>query len=235
MKHGEDHMRSIVVWTAASLLTAVTVSAAEPTPVTQLMPPARKDIWKVCWMSPCDQTVSSGIVHSELSADRPVVADQNASHPPRPVAIQYSDGYQLRRKIHRYASFATLPLFAIEFALGQSMFNTTPADDSAKRGLHAAIGVGIIGLFGVNTVTGAWNLFGEGRKDPNHRTLRLVHGLLMMAADAGFVATATSGPNSRNPRHALTYETDKVTHRNLGIASISVGTAGYLLMLFGNR
>ena len=56
-----------------------------------------------------------------------------------------------------------------------------------------------------------------------------------MAADAGFVATAMSGPNSRNPQHALTYETDKVTHRNLGIASISVGTAGYLLMLFGNR
>ena len=57
----------------------------------------------------------------------------------------------------------------------------------------------------------------------------------MMAADAGFVATAMSGPNSRNPRHAPTYETDKVTHRNLGVASISVGTAGYLLMLFGNR
>ena len=45
------------------------------------------------------------------------------------------------------------------------MFNTTPADDSAKRGVHAAIGAGIVGLFGVNTVTGAWNLFGEGRKD----------------------------------------------------------------------
>ena len=171
-------MRSIVVWTAASLLTAVAVSAAEPTPVAQLMPTATKDIWKVCWLSPCDQAVSPGIVHLDLSADRPGVIDQNASQA-RPVAIQYSDGYLLRRKIHRYASFATLPLFATEFALGQSMFNTTPSGNSAKRGLHAAIGAGIIGLFGVNTVTSAWNLFGEGRKDPNHRTLRLVHGLLM--------------------------------------------------------
>jgi hypothetical protein len=97
------------------------------------------------------------------------------------------------------------------------------------------IGTGIIGLFGVNTVTGAWNLFGEGRKDPHGRTLRLVHGLLMMAADAGFVATAMNGPSSHSERHALTYESDKVTHRNLAVASISVGTAGYLLMLFGNR
>jgi hypothetical protein len=65
--------------------------------------------------------------------------------------------------------------------------------------------------------------------------LRLVHGLLMMAADVGFVATTMSGPNSRSVRHSLTYETDKVTHRNLAVASISIGTTGYLLMLFGNR
>ena len=225
-----------IVCTAASLLTAVTVSAAQPRSVPELMPAPSKDVWKVCWVSPCDQMAPTLIVHLQLSTDRLAVADQDAPQgAARPVAIEYSDGYQLRRKIHRYASFATLPLFATEFALGQSMFNTTPADDSAKRGVHAAIGAGIVGLFGVNTVTGAWNLFGEGRKDPNHRTLRLVHGLLMMAADAGFVATAMSGPNSRNPRHALTYQADKVTHRNLGVASISVGTAGYLLMLFGNR
>jgi hypothetical protein len=36
-------------------------------------------------------------------------------------------------------------------------------------------------------------------------------------------------------RHALTYESDKVTHRNLAVASIGIGTTGYLLMLFGNR
>ena len=154
---------------------------------------------------------------------------------PRPVAIEYSNGYQLRRKIHQYASYATLPLFAAEFALGQSMYNTTPADDSSKPGLHAAIGAGIIGLFGVNTVTGAWNLFGEGRKDPNRRTLRLVHGLLMMAADVGFVATTQS--RAKQPQsaacadvrsrqgHASQYRR-RVDQRRDG---------GYLLMLFGNR
>ena len=153
----------------------------------------------------------------------------------RPTVIEYSDAYRMRRNIHKYASFATLPLFGTELWLGQSLYSNTPSDQSSRRGAHAAIGAGIMALFGVNTVTGAWNLFGEGRKDPHGRRLRLVHGLLMMAADAGFVATSLSGPNGRRQREALTYEADKATHRNLAIASISVGTAGYLVMLFGNR
>ncbi len=152
----------------------------------------------------------------------------------RPVAIEYSDGYRLRQRIHKYSSFATLPLFGAELALGQSLYNSS-ANAGAKRAAHAWIGGGIVGLFAVNTVTGAWNMFGEGRKDPNGRTLRLVHGLLMMAADVGFLATTASGPSSESERHAFTFEGDKVTHRNIAIASMSVGTLGYLIMLLGNR
>ena len=111
----------------------------------------------------------------------------------------------MRRKIHKYASFATLPLFGVELALGQSLYNDSTRD--SRQGLHAAVGVGIVGLFGVNTVTGAWNLFGEGWNDEHGRTLRLVHGLLMMAADAGFVATVATGPNSHSTRQAPTFET----------------------------
>ncbi len=155
---------------------------------------------------------------------------------PQPVhaaAIEHSDGYVLRKKIHKIASFATLPLFATELALGQSLYST-PSHGTA-RAAHGLVGAGIVGLFGVNTVTGAWNLFGEDRQDPSGRMLRLVHGLLMMAADVGFVATSRSGPNSGSQRQALTYETSKVTHRNMAIASLSVGTVGYLVMLLGNH
>jgi hypothetical protein len=148
-------------------------------------------------------------------------------------AVEHSDGYQTRAKIHKYASFATLPLFAAEVALGQSLYNGSGESDS-KRGAHAAIGAGIVGLFGVNTVTGAWNLFGEGRRDPEGRTLRLVHGLLMMAADVGFMATWAAAPGHEGDRGG-SFQSDKSTHRNLAIASISTGTAGYLLMLFGNH
>jgi hypothetical protein len=57
----------------------------------------------------------------------------------------------------------------------------------------------------------------------------------MMAADVGFLATTQSGPNSQSPRQALTFVTSATTHRNMALASISVATAGYLIMLFGNR
>jgi hypothetical protein len=164
-----------------------------------------------------------------------VVENQDDPQPLHAGAVEYSDAYQLRRKIHKIASFATLPLLATELALGQSMYNSAPSDASNKRGLHAAVGVGIIGLFVVNTVTGSWNLFGEGWHDPHGRTLRVVHGLLMMVADAGFVATAATGPNSHSLRQAASYETNKVTHRNIAVASISVASASYLLMLFGNH
>ena len=161
-------------------------------------------------------------------------AQPPSNQPVHAVAIQHSDAYLTRAKIHKYASVATLPLFATELVLGQSLFNeSTPA--GSKRGLHVAVGGGIIGLFGVNTVTGAWNMFGEGWQEKQGRTLRLVHGLLMMAADVGFVDTWATGPHSGRLRTALNFENQKTTHRNVAIASISVGTAGYLLMLLGNH
>ncbi len=155
---------------------------------------------------------------------------QDSAQPVHPVAIEHSDAYQTRAKIHKWASFATLPLFAAEVALGQSL----DGSNDSKKGAHAFVGAGIVGLFGVNAVTGAWNLFGEGRQDTEGRKLRLVHGLLMMAADAGFLATTAAAP-STGRNGAVTFEAGKTTHRNLAIASVSVGAVGYLMMIFGNR
>jgi hypothetical protein len=155
---------------------------------------------------------------------------QDSAQTARPVAIEHSDAYLMRAKIHKFASFATLPLFAAEVALGQSL----DGSNDSKKGAHAIVGAGLVGLFGVNTVTGAWNLFGEGRQDKEGRTLRLVHGLLMMAADVGFLATTVSAP-STGRNGALTFQANRTTHRNLAIASVSIGTAGYLMMLIGNR
>lgn len=231
-------MHKTAALTCALLLLLPALASAEGAP--ELYPPVRAhDPWRVCWTDECASTAdaSTSTPRLQIPFTLPVLADASADDAQRvrPVVIEYSDGYRTRRKIHKIASFATLPLFAGELWLGQNMYNNTPADQSSKRGWHAAIGAGIVGLFGVNTVTGAWNLFGEGRKDPHGRTLRLIHGLLMMTADAGMVATTMSGPNSRSFRHALTYEADKAHHRNLAFFSIGTGTAGYLLMLFGNR
>jgi hypothetical protein len=189
--------------------------------------PAR-DPWRLVWPSASDTSASP--TPASVLAISPTVFQQDNVQPLHAAAVQHSDGYLVRAKIHKYASFATLPLFAAEVALGQSL----DGSNDSKKGLHAAVGAGIVGLFAVNTVTGAWNLFGEGRQDKDGRTLRLVHGLLMMAADVGFLATTASAP-STGRNGALTFEANRTTHRNLAIASVSVGTVGYLIMLFGNR
>jgi hypothetical protein len=166
------------------------------------------------------------------SIPRPVIGfRQDGAQPLHATAIEHSEAYQARAKIHKIASFATLPLFAAELWLGQSIYNT-PSD--SQKSAHIVVGTGIIGLFGVNTVTGAWNLFGEGWHDQQGRTLRIAHSLLMMASDAGFVATSMSGPGGRN-RTGATFEANKATHRTIALTSLGLGTVGYLLMLFGSR
>jgi hypothetical protein len=151
--------------------------------------------------------------------------------PQRPVAITYSEGYETRAKIHKYASIATLPLFATEFALGQSLYNDAQSASSGKRTVHAAVGAGLIGLFGVNGVTGIWNLW-ESRAAPGH-TRRLVHGILMLASEAGFVAAAASAPG--HGRNLVNFDANKATHRNIALVSMGIGTSGYLFMLFSGH
>lgn len=150
---------------------------------------------------------------------------------PRPQAIEYSEGYETRAKIHKYASFATLPLLGTEVLLGQHLYNDPYSRTSSYRGAHIAVGTAITGLFAVNTVTGVWNLV-EGWKDPNHRSLRLMHGVLMLASDAGFAAAYGTGPGGRN---LVNFDSNKATHRAVAFTSIGVAAGSYLMMLIGNR
>jgi hypothetical protein len=144
----------------------------------------------------------------------------------RPMAFEYSDGYRLRAKIHRYASYAMLPLFVTQFAVGQKLYNGNGSD--ATRSLHGALATGTGVLFGVNSVTGVWNLY-EGRQDPNHRTRRIVHGVLMLVADAGFVATGATAPDDEGEGGV-----SRSTHRTIALTSMGVATVGYLVMLLSH-
>jgi hypothetical protein len=169
-----------------------------------------------------------GFAASAHAQDSPGDDPQPAT--PRPTAIEYSDAYYTRAKIHKYASFATLPLFATEVALGQTIYNDPMANNSAAKGAHIAVGTAITGLFAINTVTGVWNLW-ESRNDPSHHKLKLIHGILMIGADAGFVATFATGPGGRGAN----IDSQKQTHRTIALTSMGVATASYLLMLFGNK
>ena len=159
-------------------------------------------------------------------------ASSQASAAQQPAAFEYSDAYRVRAKIHRVASFATVPLFVTELVLGQSLYNH-PTE--GKKSGHLAVATGIGVLFGVNSVTGVWNLM-EARRDPNGRGRRLLHGVLMLAADAGFVATAALGPSGDNKEGRVGGSGgSRSTHRAVAFTSIGIASAGYLVMLFGGR
>lgn len=141
----------------------------------------------------------------------------------RPQAFQYSDAYGTRRKIHMIASYATIPLFVGQYFVGQKLYDGTGSDTT--RSVHGALAGGIAALFAVNTVTGMWNLW-EARQDPNRKTRRLVHGLLMFGADAGFAASGLMAPDDDEGGSS------RSAHRNVAIASMGVAGASYLYMLF---
>jgi len=156
----------------------------------------------------------------------PALTVADTGQRPRPRAVEYSNAYTVRLTIHRYASYATLPLFVAEYALGRSLYNQSPdSTSSSLRSAHSAVAIGIAGLFGVNTVTGGWNLW-DARKDPAGRTRRYVHSALMLLSDAGFVATGALAPG-----HNTVDTNRRSLHRTVAIASMSTALAGYLMML----
>ena len=181
--------------------------------------------WTHIWSDGAISRASAAPVFNASVAGRPDPAAQTPA--PRVATIEYSDAYKTRAKIHKYASFATLPLFATEVAISQSLYSNAT---DGKRSAHIALGAALGGLFAVNTVTGAWNMW-EARKDPNGRKRRLVHGVLMLAADAGFALTPAVAPN----RDSLDYFNQRSTHRAVALTSIGIATAGYLTMIIGGR
>ena len=129
---------------------------------------------------------------AQVSPPQPAPVPQAA-----PAPTPYTHAYEVRKDIHKYASYATLPLFGIEYALGESL-NNEPGSSDSKRGLHGAVGAGLVGLFVLETVTGGWNLW-QSRHEKDHRTPRIIHSALMIAANAGLVAASTVTPSRHNP------------------------------------
>lgn len=140
----------------------------------------------------------------------------------RPTAFVYSEGYNTRRKIHMIASYLTLPLFVTQVIAGQKLYDE---GGGTARSVHDAGMAGVIALFTVNTVTGGWN-FWEARKDPNGKTRRLVHTLMMFGADLGFVATGALAPDDNEGGSS----SNRSLHRNVAITSMGVAAVSYIYM-----
>ncbi len=153
----------------------------------------------------------------EMSAD-------TVRHHRRPRAIEYSDAYYTRLQIHRDMSYAIYPLYIGQYIFGRELWiKSSAAPTWAKTG-HRVFATALVVVFGVNTVTGLWNLW-DARHDPNHRVLRTVHALTMLAADGAFSyaggTLATQAQNSLAKRRL---------HRTITIAGMGITALSSLIM-----
>lgn len=149
----------------------------------------------------------------------------------RPRAVEISDAYAMRLRIHRYASYTMIPLFAIQSVAGNQLYQ---ADKSGAekpawaKGTHVAGAVGLATLFTVNTVTGVWNLW-ESRGNETGRTKRWIHSILLLASDAAFTYSGISAGNTKESQQT------RDNHKNVSYAGMASALVGYAVMLIGNH
>ncbi|MFI5310445.1 MAG: hypothetical protein ACHQQ3_04390 [Gemmatimonadales bacterium] len=142
-------------------------------------------------------------------------------------ALQLSDAYETRLSVHKWASYATVPLFAAQAVVGQQLYTTEMAGNRPSQGTrftHDVLAAGVGALFAVNTVTGSLNWW-ETRSQTEGRTWRTIHAALMLASDAGFAYTAALGHNARH------LQADRNLHKNMATVSASIALVSYVMML----
>jgi len=140
-------------------------------------------------------------------------------------SVEVSEWYERRLRIHRYGAYATIPLFVFQAAAGNELYQKGSGADSWAKNGHPIGAAGLATVFGINTVTGLWNLW-DSRVVPQGRTRRTIHTLLMLASDAGFayagIKLSEDAEESADARRK---------HRNMAYASMGVAVTGAGMML----
>ena len=152
--------------------------------------------------------------------------------PRRQRAVALSDGYETRLRIHRITAYTIVPLFAWQAYMGQRLWRGARGDEPAPgwvRPAHRAGAVAIAGAFGVNTVTGAMNLW-ETRAQPEGRVMRLAHAASMTTALAGFTYAG-----ARLSQQAKTDPDKQRLHRDVALGSMGLTLVSGTLMWLYNR
>jgi hypothetical protein len=140
-------------------------------------------------------------------------------------SIEVSEWYDRRLRIHRYGAYAMIPLFAFQAAAGNELYHKGSGADGWARNGHRVGATALATVFGVNTVTGLWNLW-DSRAAEQGRTRRTIHTLLMLASDAGFayagIKLSEDAEQSADARRK---------HRNLAYTSMGVAITGAGMMV----
>ena len=154
------------------------------------------------------------------------------AYPQQSADVEMSDAALLRLQVHRYASYTTIPLFALQTIAGNQLFQAdrsgSPRPGWAKS-THSLGAVGLGALFTVNTVTGIWSLW-DSRANEEGRTRRWVHSALLLASDAGFAYAGTKLADD-----AKSSQSGREEHRRISFISMGTALVGYGVMFVGNR
>lgn len=144
-------------------------------------------------------------------------------------SVEVSEWYERRLRIHRYGAYTMIPLFALQAVAGSQLYSEGKAAPGWAKTGHRVGATGLAAVFGLNTVTGLWNLW-DSRAVPQGRKRRAAHALLMLASDAGFtyagIRLSNQAENNPDKRRQ---------HRNLAIASMTSALAGVGVMVFGGK
>ncbi len=147
----------------------------------------------------------------------------------RPALVEYSDWYGRRLALHRALTWTMIPLFAVSYYTGERLARDGRVNSPyAVRALHPYAATGAAAVFGVNTVTGVWNLW-AGRHDAEGRKRRFAHSILFMIADGGFAYAGSIGNKSRDDSRL------RSVHRTVALSSMGVSYVGMMLMLLGGK
>jgi hypothetical protein len=167
------------------------------------------------------------------AAPSPTVIDQQDTTRRRARAVEVSEWYGRRMVIHRTLSYAMLPVFASQYIAGSKLYEEqqvggTPAPSWA-RPVHKAGAATVAGIFGVNTVTGVWNLW-DSRHTKEHRWLRYTHAAVMLGSDAAFAYTGIK--LSHDAKQSFV---KRDQHRRVALYAIGASTVSGVVMKIFNR
>jgi hypothetical protein len=181
--------------------------------------------WPVCAESAQTRTLAREVTSLFQARERTLAVTDS------PQLFEYSDGYATRLTIHRWSSYAMLPLFVAQIVIGEELLRNGPEAGGWARHSHKPIALALGALFAASTVTGALNVM-EARRDPAAGARPTLHTALMMLADAGMVWTGISAGGAGKPGRGGQVRT---THRKTALISMGITSAGFLMMILPFR
>jgi hypothetical protein len=162
-----------------------------------------------------------------------VDAQQDTTPRRRARAIEVGEWYHRRLVVHKALSYAMLPVFAAQYIAGNELYDEDQGKGPAPgwaRPVHQVGAASVAGIFGVNTVTGLWNLW-DSRHVEDHRWLRVTHSLVMLGADAAFAYTGIKLSSEAANNGAARRQ-----HRQVALYAIGVSVgSGVAMKIFNSR